>query len=150
MEAVTFPQDEVVNFLGENFIPIRVAFDHKPLSEDFNVKWTPTLVILDAQGKEHHRTVGFLSSEELIASLSLGAGKSLFEHDQFEKAIEWLDKVITGHPDSSFVPEAIFFKAVSKFKLAHDPAPLKEAYKELEAKFPGNEWTKRAYPYRLL
>ena len=62
----------MAKFIQENLIPLRVAYDHKPLSADFKVKWTPTLVTLDPDGTEHHRTVGFLGPEELIASLMLG------------------------------------------------------------------------------
>ena len=150
MEAVTFPKTEVIEFIHGNFVPVRVAHDAKPLSEDFTVKWTPTLIALDPDGKEHHRTVGFLSPEELIASLLLGAGKIHFENDRFNEAIEWLDKVITGYPESDFAQEAIFVRGVSRYKLTSDPKPLKEAYEELAARFPESEWTKRAYPYRLL
>ena len=150
MEAVTFPDNDVVEFINANLIPVRLAHDAKPQSEDFQVKWTPTLIILDEAGKEHHRTVGFLSPEELIPSLMLGIAKSHFERESFDQAIKWLEKLIEGYPNSSFTPEAIFLKGVSLYKTTHEAAPLKEAYEELQSRFPNNEWTKRAYPYRLL
>jgi len=71
MAAVTYPDAKVISFVSENMVPIQVLFDAKPLSVDFNVKWTPTLITLDTEGKEHHRTVGFLSPDELIPSLSV-------------------------------------------------------------------------------
>jgi len=43
MDAVTYPDDSVVSFIDENMIPLRVKFGVKPLTDDFNVKWTPTL-----------------------------------------------------------------------------------------------------------
>ncbi len=150
METVTFPQAEVVKFVEENFIPVRLPHDHEPLAREFGVKWTPTLVTLGMDGQEHHRTVGFLSPQELLASLTLAQGKILFDLDRFQEAIQWFDRVVHGYGETSSAPEAIFFRAVARFKVAHDPAPLKEAYQELEERFPGNEWTKRAYPYRLL
>ena len=150
MEAVTFPKDYVVEFINANLVPVRLAHDAEPESKDFQVKWTPTLLILDQKGREHHRTVGFLSPEELIPSLMLGIAKGHFENDALEKAVQWLEKVITQHPGSNFTPEAIFLRGVSKYKITHETAPLKAAYEELNSKFPENEWTKRAYPYRLL
>ena len=48
------------------------------------------------------------------------------------------------------MPEAIFLQGVARYKKSGDPKPLKEAYETLTADFPDNEWTKRAYPYRLL
>jgi len=79
MDAVTYPNDGVIEFIQKHMIPLRVAFDAKPLSIDFNIKWTPTLIILDADRKEHQRTVGFLPPEELIPSLMLGIAKSHFD-----------------------------------------------------------------------
>ena len=86
MGAVTYPNQEVISFISENMIPLQVLFDAQPLSTGFNVKWTPTLVTLDTDGKEHHRTVGFLAPEELIPSLLLGMAKSYFETDRFNEA----------------------------------------------------------------
>ena len=31
--------------------------------KEFNISWTPTLLVLDATGREHHRVVGFVPSE---------------------------------------------------------------------------------------
>ncbi|OCC16237.1 hypothetical protein DBT_0054 [Dissulfuribacter thermophilus] len=150
MEAVTFPDNKVVEFIESNFIPVRIAFDAKPLSEEFNVKWTPTIITLDDSGKEHHRTVGFLSSEELIPSLNLGIGKGYFEKDELKEALKWFEHIVIQYPKSDFTPEALFLKGVVQYKLTQDPKPLKEAYEDLTKNFPDSEWTKRAYPYRLL
>ncbi len=150
MEAVTFPQKEVIEFIDAHLVPVRVAHDAKPLADDFQVKWTPTLLILDHQGREHHRTVGFLAPEELIPSLMLGIGKAYFERDEFEAAKEWFKRVLEAYPESSFSAEAIFLRGVATYKLTHDASPLKEAYEELTQRFPDSDWTKRAYPYRLL
>ena len=86
-----------------------MAHDARPLADDFQVKWTPTLLILDHQGREHHRTVGFLASEELVPSLMLGIGKAYFERDEFEAAKEWFKRVLEAYPESSFSAEAIFY-----------------------------------------
>ncbi|MCX5861048.1 MAG: tetratricopeptide repeat protein [Deltaproteobacteria bacterium] len=149
MDAVTYPDGTVVDFIDQNVIPLRIPSDDR-LAAEFNVKWTPTLVTLDPSGKEHHRTLGFLKPEELIASVLLGIGKSRFETGKFETAVESFDKIIGAHPKSGSAPEAIFLRGVSLFKSTHDPKPLKAAYEKLAAEYPDNEWTGRAYPYRLL
>jgi tetratricopeptide (TPR) repeat protein len=150
MAAVTYPDTKVIGFIGENMIPVQVLFDAKPLSTDFNIKWTPTLITLDSKGKEHHRTVGFLSADELIASLLLGIGKSYFETDRFDEAIESLERLLKEYPNSDAAPEATYLLGVCRFKSTNDPKPLKAAYEQLKAQYPTSEWTKRAYPYRLL
>ena len=150
MGAVTFPDAKVIAFIRQNLIPIRLPHDHKPLAEQFQVKWTPALVTLDTEGKEHHRTVGFLSPEELIPSLLLGKAKIDFDHEDFAKALVSLEALLKDYPKSGAAPEAIFLRGVCGYKSTHTPKPLKEAYEKLAAEYRDSEWTKRAYPYRLL
>ena len=150
MDAVTYPEAGVISFIEENFIPLRIPFDAQPYATDFNIKWTPTLITLGPDGKEHHRTVGFLGPDELIPSLMLGKGKVHFDHDKFADALVNLEKVMANYSKSDSVQEAIYLVGVSRYKSANDPKPLKEAYEKLNAEFPASEWTKRAYPYRLL
>ena len=150
MDTVTYPESKVVRFIEENFIPLRVPSDSKPHSDTFNVKWTPTLITLSPEAQEHHRTVGFLGPEELIPSLLLGLGKYYFENDRFDEALIRLEQLVDGYGTSDSAPEAVFLAGVCRYKRSHDPKPLKAAYEKLSASFPNSEWTKRAYPYRLL
>jgi tetratricopeptide (TPR) repeat protein len=150
MGAVTYPDPNVIQFIENNLIPVQVLSDHKPLSVDFNVKWTPTLITLDTDGKEHHRTLGFLAADELIASLLLGMGKTHFDRGEFEAAISNLEKVVSDYPKSDSAPEAIYFLGVARYKNTEDPKALRAAYDKLSAEYPDDEWTKRAYPYRLI
>ena len=150
MDAVTYPNDRVIRFISENMIPLRVAFDARPLSADFNIKWTPAIITLDPDGNEHHRTVGFLAPQELIPSLLLGMGKSYFETDQFDEALGNLEKLLGEYPESGSAPEAIYLRGVCRYKSTQNPELLKAAYEQLTAEYPSSEWTKRAYPYRLL
>ncbi len=150
MGAVTFPDAKVIAFIKQNLIPVRLPHDHKPLAEQFQVKWTPALVTLDTEGKEHHRTVGFLPPEELIPSLLLGKAKIDFDHEDFAKALVSLEALLKDYPKSGAAPEAVFLRGVCGYKSTHTPKPLKEAYEKLAKDYPDSEWTKRAYPYRLL
>ena len=150
MDAVTYPQGRVIEFVQKHFIPLRVAFDARPLSTDFQIKWTPSLITLDAGGKEHHRTVGFLSAEELLPSLLLGIAKTHFDQDQINEALAILEKLLADYPKSDSTPEGIYLRGVCRYKGTHKAQSLKEAYEQLQAAFPSSEWAKRASPYRLL
>jgi len=150
MGAVTFPDAKVIAFISENVIPIRLPHDHKPLAEQFQIKWTPALVTLDMEGKEHHRTVGFLSPEELIPSLLLGKAKIDFDHEDFAKAQLTLEDLLRDYSKSAAAPEAIFLRGVCIYKSKHNPQALKEIYEKLAKDYPDSEWTKRASPYRLI
>ncbi len=149
MGAVTYPNPRVADFVMNSMVPVQVLSD-SPLAEKFKVKWTPTIVVLDYYGNEHHRTVGFFPPEEFIPSLILGIAKIDFDTDQFNDAIINLDRLLAEHPSSRSAPEAIYIRGVSRYKSSHDPAPLKETYERLKADYPASEWTQRAEPYSLL
>ncbi|OPY79003.1 MAG: hypothetical protein A4E65_02023 [Syntrophorhabdus sp. PtaU1.Bin153] len=150
MDAVTYPQKVVIEFLNQTVIPVRVPFDSEPLATQFNLKWTPMLLILDWNGKEHSRIVGFLPPEELIPSFLLGIAKMYFDLDRFADSTTNLDRILVNYPTSAAAPEAVFLKGVNGYKGAHNVQALKQAHERLQAKYPSSEWAKRALPYRLL
>jgi len=150
MDAVTYPDKAVIDFINSNMIPVRVRHDQKPLSEDFKVKWTPALITLDMDGIERHRTVGFLPPEELVPSLMLGIGKAHLERGEFSRAIPRFENLVSKYAKSDSAPEAVFFLGVAQYQSAHDPKFLRKAYDQLTAKYPQSEWTKRASPYSAI
>ncbi len=149
MGAVTYPDKKVEDFINEKMVPLQVLADN-PLADEFKVKWTPTIVVLDYQGREHHRTVGFFPPDDFIPNLLLGMGKIDFDADRFDGAILYFDNLLAEYPKSNSAPEAIYLAGVSRFKSTHDPGPLKKAYEKLKAEYPQSEWTQRAQPYSLL
>jgi tetratricopeptide (TPR) repeat protein len=150
MGAVTYPNEKVAEFVEKHMVPVQVLFNAQPLATDFKVKWTPTVITLDEEGNEHHRTVGFLSPEEFIPSLMLGMGKAHFDREKFEGAMALFDRLLKDYPQSDAAPEAVYLRGVAQYKSSHSAKPLKEAYERLQAEYPSSEWTKRAQPYRLL
>ena len=150
MDTVTYPDAKVINFINKNMVPLRISYNTQLLAMKFNVKWTPTIVILDSKGKEHSRAVGFFASEELIPLLLLGLAKMNFDMDRFDDALINLEKLLSHYPKSDSAPEAIYLKGVSLFKSKHNPKLLKDAYEKLRDDYPASEWKNRAYPYRLI
>ena len=117
------------------------------LMKQFSVAWTPTLLVLDQGGRERHRVVGFVPTDDFLAHLKLGKGKIFFEHFRFGDALEAFAAVIGQHPQAGVVPEAIFFQGVAGYWKGHDATALRRAYDTLTAKFPASEWARRATPY---
>jgi hypothetical protein len=150
MDAVTYPDTKVSKFVTDAMIPLRVPADSEALATDFTLRWTPVLIILDTDGKEHSRTVGFLAPEEFIPTILLGMAKTYFDLRQFDASIKNLEVIIDEYPQSFAAPEAIFYRAVCGYKTVHDVSGLKKAYERLTREYPLSEWTKRALPYRLL
>jgi tetratricopeptide (TPR) repeat protein len=150
MGAVTYPNQKVVEFIERYMVPIQVLYDSQPLATRFNIQWTPTVITLDEEGKEHHRTIGFLAPEEFIPSLMLGVAKCHFDREKLSKAIALLEEILRDHPKTDAAPEAVYVRGVALYKTTHKAESLKEAYKRLQAEYPSSEWTKRAKPYSLL
>ncbi|MGA9116239.1 MAG: tetratricopeptide repeat protein [Bacteroidota bacterium] len=150
MDAVTYPNKVVTEFISRFMIPVKVRYDHKPLSVDFKVRWTPTLIVLDKEGAEHHRTLGFLRPGALIPSLMLGVGKTHLDLGEPKQAVSKFDELLAKYPKSDWAAEAVYFRGVALYKSTNDPKRLKEAYERLSAEYPNSEWAERAEPYRLL
>ena len=150
MDAVTYSDPDVIKFIGRNMVPLRVHYREQPLSTDFKVNGTPTVVTLDPDGKEHHRTVGFLPPEDFVPSVMLGIAKARFDHEEFNEAAGVLDRLLAVYPRSEAAPEAIYYQGLSRFKQTADPKALKGAYEKLQSEYPSSEWTERTSPYRLL
>ncbi len=150
MGTVTYPDSRVAEFINGRMIPVQLMYDTQPYSADFNIKWTPTIITLDENGKEHHRIVGFLPPDEFIPGLLLGIAKTNFDRDEFDNAVADLDKVINNYPRSAAAPEAVYLYGVTRYKTTHKPEPLRDAFERLRREYPSSEWAKRATPYSLL
>jgi len=150
MNAVAFPDPAVIEFINNNLIPVRIPADDPELGPRYKVKWTPTLLILDAEGVEHYRTLGFYPPEELIPSLLMGIGKVKFNEPDRHAACSCFEKILVDYPASSLAPEAVYLNGVSRYIETRDVANLIGVYDQLAAEYPESPWLTRADPYRLL
>lgn len=150
MNAVAFPDPAVVDFVTNNLIPLRIPADDPELGPRYKVKWTPTLLLLDAEGVEHYRTLGFYPPEELIPSLLMGMGKTSFNRPDRLTACRCFEKILADYPTSSLAPEAVYLNGVSRYIETRDVVNLIGIYDRLATDYPDSRWLTRADPYRLL
>ncbi|MDX9834323.1 MAG: hypothetical protein RBT36_03815 [Desulfobulbus sp.] len=150
MDAVAFPDPAVIDFINDNLIPIRIPADDPELGSRFKVKWTPTLLIVDGDGVEQYRTLGFYPPEELIPSLLLGIGTTKFNLPDRPAACGSFEKILAEYPASSLAPEAVYLNGVSRYIETSDVANLVGIYDRLTAEYPDSPWLTRADPYRFL
>ncbi len=150
MGAVTYPDERVAKFLSLNFVPVQLQSSDSAMMQKFAVSWTPTLIVLDADGREHYRAVGFFTPEDMIATFLTAKGRWSLDTDQLAEARAIFEEVIACYPDHNAAAEALFFLGVARYKMSHDPKPLREAYDELKDKFPQSMWAKQAEHYRLI
>ncbi len=150
MDAVTYPNENVASFVDDHFVALRISSDTQPFAEDFNVKWTPRIFVLDQFGKSHQSTLGFFPAAEFIPALELGLAKVDFDLDCLDECQNHLNRILSNHPHSPSAPEALYLLGVTRYKITGQPGALKEAHLQLQDRFPDSDWARRALPYRLI
>lgn len=150
MDAVTYPEQNVVDFVNHYLIPLRLKIDSLSVHDKYKTFWTPTVAVLDLNGDEVQRSIGFCDSRELVAALHVGIAKVHLAKGEHDTAEVHLKTVLTEFADSTRMPEALYFRGVNLYKWHDDPSHLKAAYETLLEEYPGHTWTRRAFPYRLL
>lgn len=150
MDAVAYIDPNVIAFINEKLIPLRLPASDPALGSRFRVKWTPTLLILDSDGAEQYRTLGFYPPKDLIPSILLGMGKAWFNKPDRPAACDCFARIITEYPSSSMAPEAIYLNGVSRYIESHDVSNLIGIYDRLATDYPESEWLVRADPYSFL
>ena len=135
--------------LDEHFVPVRVhvkdqAGDFKALGERYGAQWTPVTLLLDADGREHHRIEGFTPADDFLAQLSLGLGRLKFDQGRYDEAEKRFRGVVARHAESDAAPEALYWAGVSRYKATNDPGALKETAKAVSAQYPDSPWVKKA------
>ena len=107
MDAVTYPDHRTVDFVSRFMIAHRENITGRSnLAAQFQVEATPTIVILDGDGREHHRIVGFLPPEEFIPSLMLGIAKGEYANRRFSRSLVMLDILLASYPHCRSAAEA--------------------------------------------
>jgi hypothetical protein len=150
MDAVAYIDPEVIAFVNNNLIPLRLAAADPVLGPRYRVKWTPTLLILDADGVEQYRTLGFYPPGDLIPSLLLGMGKSCFNRPDRPAACRYFQLIMKDYSHNPLAAEALYLNGVSLYIETHDVGNLIGIYDRLEADYPESPWLTRAQPYSLL
>ena len=133
------------------FIPLRINSQKQgEVFKKYLVSWTPTVVVMDAEGREHGRFSGFLPPQELCARMILDGAKTMMTLEDFSLAIKCFDDIVEKYKGTFAVPEAIFYSTAAKYLSSHEPKVLKEGLLLLRKNFPDSEWTLRAKPYELI
>lgn len=146
MDAVTYPQDKVALFIDDHFVPVKIhTDDHPELIEKYRVPWTPTMIVLGADGTEHYRDIGYLPPDDFLAHMNLALGRASFENKDFPKAAEHFQAVLDQYGTSDTVPEALYFLGVAKNRSKGGTSDERRAvWKRLMNEHPKSDWAKKA------
>jgi len=146
MGAVTYPNPEVARYLNEHFVPVQFNVVEQPdVMKRFNTPWTPTLIVLDADGKEHRRSQGYLDAQRMLGELSLARLQAAIDRQEFQEAprlAEEAQRLTAGDADRE--PEALYWGSVAAYKATGKPDGLVQGWNNLLDRFPQSDWAKKA------
>jgi TolA-binding protein len=141
MDAVTYPNKEVVQHLSEHFVCFKPRIDaHRALAKQFGVAWTPGLVWLDEAGVAHHQNVGFFSPDELLAECTFGRGKVAIGKSDWKSASACFTEVADRWPNSFAAPAALYWNGAASKMATNDSAPLLDNWHRLIDEHGDSAW----------
>lgn len=147
MDTVTYPHERVADFIQKNFIPVKIA-RHELLEQIYRVPWTPTVLILDAEGRERCREVGYLPPEDFLAHMNGALGRAVFDEKDFSTAAQFFQTVVDQFTSSEIVPEALYFLGLARSKMSGGSNDDRRAiWKRLMEKYPKSDWAKKVSVY---
>lgn len=144
---MTYSDEEVSRSLADGFVTAKLDTT-RPESEEarerFHPVWTPTLIVLDAKGREMWRTVGFLPPREFLAAMRVAKGMVYLGAGEFGKAHDEFRETADRFSDTFAAPEALYWCAVAAYKRDGNPDGLIRIWKELGQRYPKSAWWLRA------
>ena len=148
-----YPDPRVAKFITEQFVPVR--FHVKDQHDDFQrvggkygAQWTPTILIVDADGEEHHRIEGFLPVDDFMSQLMLGTARAAFDRNDYAAAEQLYRRIVEPFPETEAAPEALYWAGVSKYRATNDPSALKATAAAFAERYQSTSWAKKASVWR--
>jgi hypothetical protein len=148
-----YPNTRVADFINEHFVPVR--FHVKDQHDDFQrvggkygAQWTPTVLMVDANGEERHRIEGFLPVDDFLSQLMLGTARAAFDQKDYAAAEQRYRRVVEEFPETEAAPEALYWAGVSNYRATNDPSALKATAAAFAERYQSSSWAKKASVWR--
>jgi hypothetical protein len=144
-----WPDERVVRFVADNFIPARVhvkddAAKFQRFGEKYAAQWTPTILQLDSGGVERHRIEGFLPADDFLAQLMLGRAQLDFKAEKWADAEKRFRAIVEKLPNTDAAPEALYWAGVARYKGSKDSTALKETARAFSTRYTDTSWAKKS------
>ncbi len=121
--------------------------EHPAWFHRFDAVWTPTVLLLDSEGKERARLEGYLPNYDFLAALESGLGRIAYVHKKYADAERWYGDVVNHFGRSHSAPGAMYWRAVSRYKASNDHTVLGKVAEELRSTYPSSVWASKAIPW---
>ncbi len=110
----------------------------------FDVLWTPTVLIMDTEGKERVRTEGYLPKVEFRAWLDMSLARLAFVAKKWTEAEKKFDAVVRQYSDSGVAAYSVYWRGVSRYKETKDHRDLSAVAEEFKHRYQDSIWAKKS------
>jgi hypothetical protein len=138
----------VADFIHRNFMPVEAHIKEHPVwFHRFEAVWTPTVLLLDSDGKERVRLEGYLPKRDFVAALEGGLGRIAFVRKKYSDAERWYGDVVRDFGESHSAAGAMYWRSVAQYRATNDHTVLGKAAEELRRAYPSSIWAAKAIPW---
>ena len=145
-----YPNPRVAALITREFVPDRAHIQEQPtMWRRFGTRWTPTVLVLSAEGKEIRRIEGFLPADDLLGQLELALGYHAADRKDWKTAEAHFETAAREYPATDAVPEGLYWAGVSRYSATHDGAELKQLRRAFQERYTDTSWARRASVWPL-
>ena len=114
----------------------------------FDSVWTPTVLIMDADGKERWRLEGYLPKDEFRVNLEMGLARVAVMRKNWSDAESRYTSIIERFPNSKFAPDAVYWKGICRYKATNDHIVLSEVANTFTENYKDSISALKSLPWR--
>ena len=142
---MTYPDHRVQDAITERFIPVRLhLIEDRKWTRQFQVFWTPTILIGDRSGKIRYTSVNYLPPDEFLDILDIGEALVAMRWREYDTSIDRLIAVEDRNPIGPLTPEAIYWLGITEyFRQGRSSKASNAVWARLVERFPDSIWAKR-------
>lgn len=149
MDRVTYPNEDVQEYLKEHFIGVKLEqhIDAKRVAQLLRPRkltWSPLFLVLGPSGIEHRLILGYYPPRKFIAELDLGRGLASLTAGAADAAEEIFATLTMRFENTSVVPEALFWQGIACYRSTRQKKDLSIAWQEILQRFPESPWAHKS------
>lgn len=144
MDTASYPDGPLGELIARYTIPVRFnILKDRDQAKALRAIWTPTVLFLDADGREQHRFLGFHPPREYGAVVLLASGVAAFGSGRIDDALACFDRITREFADTDPAPEATYWRGVCAFRKTKNTQPIYDACREVVQRYPNHLWAKK-------
>ena len=144
MDTVAYQDAKLKDVLARKTVPVRLnILKERDAAKSFRAIWTPTVMFLEPDGREHHRFLGYHPPQDFAAVVLLTSGQAAFGAGKIDEAQACFDEIVAKFVDTESAPEATYWRGVCAFKKTKSTQPIYDACRNIVQKYPNHFWAKK-------